>query len=78
MPSIYIYEKYIDWLTVSNAGMHIEASKARGEDRCSVEETKHVPVGEDDWNETEEIPPRRVPMGNKGNRLQFSPQDRHI
>lgn len=48
MPSIYIYEKYIDWLTVSNAGMHIEASKARGEDRCSVEETKHVPVGEDD------------------------------
>lgn len=44
MPSIYIYEKYMDWLMGSNAGMHIEASKARGEDRCCVGETEHVPV----------------------------------
>ena len=65
MPSIYIYKKYIDWLTVSNAGMHIEASKAREEDRCSVEETKHVPVGEDEWNETETISQER-PHGKRG------------
>ena len=45
MPSIYIHEKYMDWLTVSSTGMHIEASKARGEDRCCVGEAGHVPVG---------------------------------
>lgn len=45
MQSIYIQEKYIDWLTLSNTGMHIEASKARGEDRCCVGEAEHGPVG---------------------------------
>lgn len=48
MPSIYIHEKYIDRLTVSNTGMHIKASKAREEDRGCVGETEHVPVGGDD------------------------------
>lgn len=48
MPSIYIYEKYIDGLTVSNTGMHIKASKAREEDRGCVAETEHVSVGRDD------------------------------
>lgn len=55
MPLMYIHEKYIDWLTVSDTGMHKEASKARGEDRCCVGETEHVPVGRRDWNETEAI-----------------------
>lgn len=30
MPSMYIHEKYIDWLTLSDTGMHTEASKKPG------------------------------------------------
>ncbi len=48
MPSIYLHEKYIEWLTVSDTGMHIEASKARGEDRSCVGEVENVPVGRHD------------------------------
>lgn len=45
MPSMYIHEKYKPYirLTVSITGMHVKASKARGEDRNWVGENRTWP-----------------------------------